>query len=183
MAKITLITGGARSGKSKFAEMTAEKYADVCYIATATALDSEMRGRIERHKCDRPSHWRTIECSTDVSEVINVQKAGVFLLDCVTMLLTEIVCNSPISDLTRHDSGTSEKIENQCQIQIENLILSARNSKADVIIVTNELGMGIVPEHALGRLFRDIAGRANQRIAQAADEVFLLVAGIPIKVK
>ena len=175
---ITLITGGARSGKSAYAESRAKNYENVLYIATAQAGgDEEMIRRIEAHKSRRPASWRTAERDRDLAVVIEGEDAA--LLDCVTVMLSNYLWKYSGGD----DIIDEEKIEGLCMEELKDLIAAARRASCDLFIVTNEVGSGIVPMHPVSRAFRDIQGRVNQRLAQAADEVYACVSGIPVKIK
>ncbi len=182
MAKITFVLGGARSGKSAFAEELAKKYKDVVYIATAEVRDDEMRERIQAHRDRRPHHWRTIESPYHVDEVISKLTADLIFIDCITLYITNL--------LLRDDVGHSiVSVENpkqkraQILTEIKKLSQACRKSKSDVILVSNEVGLGIVPDTALSRVFRDIAGSANQMLAEEADDVYFMIAGIAQRIK
>ncbi len=175
MAKLTLILGGARSGKSSFAVGLAKKYNNVAYVATAQALDDEMRDRIEQHKRQRPASWQVVESPNNVSSVVkSIQlEAGLILIDCLTLYVTNMLL----------DDNKKEAKEEYITNEIEQLCTSSKNSAADVIMVSNEVGLGIVPADPVSRTFRDIAGKVNQIAASQADEVYFLSAGIPQKLK
>lgn len=174
---ITLITGGARSGKSAYAESRAKDYDKVLYIATAQAADdAEMIRRIEAHKSRRPASWRTAERGHDLAEAIEEEDA--VLLDCVTVMLSNYLWKYSVGDVI-----DEEKIEGLCMDELRDLIAAARHASCNLFIVTNEVGSGIVPMHPVSRAFRDIQGRVNQRLAQAADEVYACISGIPVKIK
>ena len=173
MAQLVLFTGGARSGKSWRAEQYASQQAKhVVYIATAQAGDAEMQHRIGLHQAQRPSHWQTLEAPLAVSQTLaQLPNGSVVLLDCLTLLVSNLLLANEI---------LPEPIV-QAEIQA---ILAAQQARAlHLIIVTNEVGMGIVPAYALGRVYRDLIGRANQQIAAAANAVYLVVAGIPIEIR
>jgi adenosylcobinamide kinase/adenosylcobinamide-phosphate guanylyltransferase len=166
------ITGGARSGKSAFAErISAERPGKRAYLATAQALDAEMVARIEHHRKRRGDAWDTFEEPLAVAELIDKLNGRyeVLLLDCLTLWLSNVIA--------RHDDDRS------ISTLVESLSLAVRRFPGTAIVVSNEVGLGIVPDNALARRFRDIAGFANQLLAQAADEVFFLAAGIPVKIK
>ncbi|HHT9127078.1 MAG TPA: bifunctional adenosylcobinamide kinase/adenosylcobinamide-phosphate guanylyltransferase [Candidatus Brocadiia bacterium] len=169
MAKIIFVLGGARSGKSAFAVEIAKNYKRVAYIATAQALDDEMAERIRIHKASRPNGWQVIESPLDADGVIKDLdgKVDFVLFDCITLYLTNLI--------SREEVDIFKKVENLCK--------ACRETSADVVIVSNEVGLGIVPENTLSRRFRDLAGKANQIIAKEADEVYFLVAGIAQKIK
>lgn len=168
MSKTILITGGVRSGKSTLAErMTLNAGSPAIYIATAQALDDEMRERIARHQARRGPEWRTLACPLDLAGALReTDGAAPRLVDCLTLWLTNLM-------LGGHD----------WQAAADGLADLLPRQRGPVILVTNEVGAGIVPENRLAREFRDAAGLVNQRIAQACDEVWLSVAGCPLKVK
>lgn len=172
--KIVFITGGARSGKSSFALKEAAKIeGQKAYIATAQGLDDEMKERIEKHRKERGGDWDTFEEPVKVPEIISDagDKYSVVVLDCLTLWLSNMICG---------DMDCGEKIGDLITV-LENSKIETGNSK--LIIVSNEVGMGIVPENELARKFRDAAGLLNQKVAEIADEVYLVTAGIPIKIK
>lgn len=175
---ITLITGGARSGKSAYAESRAKQNEHVVYIATARANgDEEMIRRIEAHKERRPASWRTVERDRDLAET--TEGADAALLDCVTVMLSNYLWKYSVEG----EAVDEEKIEGLCMDELSNLIAAARRKNCDLFIVTNEVGSGIVPMHPVSRAFRDMQGRINQRLAQVADEVYACISGIPVKIK
>lgn len=176
MSHITLITGGARSGKSSFAEQLALPHgAPRCYLATARAWDGEMRERIERHRERRDSDWQTVEEPLQLASALTRLDGGchVILVDCVTLWLTNLL-------LAREQEPDAEE---RILAMVRDLAEQVRRMATPVILVTNEVGSGIVPENRLARLFRDLAGRANQLLAAAADEVHVVISGIPLKLK
>jgi adenosylcobinamide kinase/adenosylcobinamide-phosphate guanylyltransferase len=170
--KVTFITGGARSGKSAFAEKLALEIAGKrAYLATAQALDAEMVARIEHHRQRRGTAWDTYEEPLAVAELLKKLSGryGVVLLDCLTLWLSNVMARS---------DGDSVVMARG-----DELVAAIREFSGSCIIVSNEVGLGIVPDNALARRFRDLAGFVNQRVAQAADEAYLLAAGIPLKIK
>ena len=172
---LTFLIGGARSGKSRAAESLCNGAARVAYIATARAGDDEMRTRIARHRHDRPAHWDTFEEPLAIAPLLLKLKLeyDVLLLDCLTVWLS-----NSLYDLRRHPLN---EIEDRVLAQLEEVTSAA--SGAHLVIVSNEVGTGIVPATKVGRTFRDLQGLANQRVAAAADHVFMMVAGIPIQIK
>ncbi|GAW91530.1 bifunctional adenosylcobinamide kinase/adenosylcobinamide-phosphate guanylyltransferase [Calderihabitans maritimus] len=181
--KLIFVTGGARSGKSSYAErMAAELGEKVVYLATAQARDEEMKRRIATHKARRPAHWVTIEEPLAVAEVIRQQgpRTEVILLDCLTVLVSNLLLQEENKYQTEE---TAEENEVRILNTIDDMITAARESPCHVIVVSNEVGMGVVPPYPMGRLYRDLIGKANQMVAEAADEVFFLVSGIPLKIK
>ena len=178
-----LITGGARSGKSRHAESLLQSCASVLYIATSAVIDDEMAARIQHHRNSRPAHWRTAERSRDLAPLITPDNAPdeAILLECVTTLVTNILfAEGGETDPDEWDYAALERIVMQ---ETTLLIAACRACPAPVLLVTNEVGLGIVPDNRLARHFRDIAGRVNQMLAAAADEVSLVVSGIGVKIK
>jgi len=181
--KIILVTGGARSGKSAFAEkLAAEQGHTVGYIATAQILDKEMGYRVKLHQQRRPDSWQTYEApywaDKAIAEAADCHK--VLLFDCITLYLSNLLCLMP------EDERTEEKSYDMLQEQMGKLLAAARKAASQgstIIFVTNEVGAGIVPENKLARLYRDLSGLANQKAAAAADEVYAVMAGIPINLK
>jgi adenosylcobinamide kinase/adenosylcobinamide-phosphate guanylyltransferase len=165
---IVLVTGGARSGKSRYAEQRLAELAPPpwIYLATAEPLDEEMRARIAHHRARRGDGWRTVEEPRDPSAAIAAAGAPL-LLDCLTLWLSNLLALGDDEILARADA----------------LAAAARRATGPVVIVTNEVGGGIVPEHPLSRRFRDLSGFVNQRIAAAADEVVLVACGLPLRLK
>lgn len=185
MNKITLITGGARSGKSTFAEDTIKKInKNTAYLATAIAFDEGMKNRIDKHIAQRPSEWKTYEKAIKVYEIIDEinEKHDVLLLDCITVLMSNTLFEHDVNwDTVSMDEV--DEIEKSVQADMQLMIDKMRATDLDIYLVTNEVGSGIVPENRLARLFRDIAGRVNQLLARQADEVYMVVSGIPVKIK
>ena len=178
-----LITGGARSGKSSLAQELALKSGKaVLFVATAEAGDDEMRRRIEEHKKNRPADGRTLEVTTHVGSQVcqQIGQAQVVVVDCITLLVNNIF--NQCSDQTGRLLDTS-LIEKNLADEIGELVDCIRRTDADFIIVTNEVGLGLVPDNRIGRLYRDLLGRANQMLAQSVDEVYLMVAGLPVRIK
>ena len=177
-----LILGGARSGKSHFAKETALRLGDkVLFVATGEALDEEMRQRIEEHKRNRPSSWRSVEVATGVGKRIRekVSDAQVVIVDCLTLLVSNVIGQYG-DDPEQISAGL---VEERLTTEIDELIGCINDSTATFILVSNEVGMGLVPGNRLGRLYRDLLGRVNQLLAQRADDVYIMVAGIPVEVK
>ena len=166
---VTLVLGGARSGKSSFAEkLVSERAGPRAYIATAQARDDEMAARIKRHQQDRGENWTTCEEPVEISKTVRQISKGhpVILIDCLTLWLSNLM--EAGHDV---DKATDDLIEVLQQIS------------GDVVMVANEVGLGIVPANALARAFRDEAGRMNMRIAEAADTVYFVAAGLANKMK
>ncbi|MDH8679149.1 bifunctional adenosylcobinamide kinase/adenosylcobinamide-phosphate guanylyltransferase [Fusibacter bizertensis] len=186
MSKIHLVVGGARSGKSSFAEECAKNQTEkVVYLATAVVTDTDMANRIEKHKLDRPQFWHTIERYRDFQAITSQREfleADMLLLDCLTVMTTNLM----FEEHQDYDAISKEKLYEIEQVvisEIDELINIARKSNKSLIIVTNEVGMGLVPAYKLGSYFRDIAGRVNRHVASAADEVTFVAVGIPLKLK
>lgn len=180
---LTLVTGGARSGKSRHAESLVTDASSVLYIATSQIFDEEMATRIAHHRASRPAHWRTEERWQQLAEIITPTNDPheAVLLECITTLTTNLLF--AFGGKSDPESWDYAALETQVQQEIEALIAACAACPSPVVLVTNEVGMGIVPENRLARHFRDIAGRVNQRLAQAADHVWLVVCGIGVKIK
>lgn len=180
-----MVTGGARSGKSSFSEaLCKSKSEQVAYIATSIAFDDGMKDRIKKHRDSRPKHWKTYEVYRDIYNIIDdiKNKRDTVLLDCVTLLVNNLMFDFDI-DWDKVSREEIDDIESYINEQVVKLIDSIRNTDLYFVFVTNELGMGIVPENRLSRIYRDIAGRVNQKIATLSDEVYLVVSSIPVKIK
>ena len=178
-SNITLILGGARSGKSSYAQQLAEASAlSVTFLATAQALDEEMSTRIEKHKSERPANWQTLEVPFDVASCMKEIQSDIVILDCITLLLSNLMMQFVKDDLV-----DEERFMKAIKQETEDLILAIRNSNQHWLIVSNEVGLGLVPPYQMGRVYRDAIGWANQRLAREADQVIFMVAGIPMVVK
>lgn len=176
---LTLILGGARSGKSAYAErLAAQSGRAVLYVATAQALDEEMQARIRRHRASRPAHWRTLEADHAVGEAIRraAQPGDWVLVDCLTVLVANVILQSG-------EEVTLDEAKPGVEAEIDGLLSVARERDGCLCVVSNEVGMGVVPAYALGRVYRDLLGWANQRVAAAAGEVCFMIAGLPMKLK
>lgn len=171
MKKITLILGGARSGKSTYALSLAKKYKKVAFIATCQGLDKEMRERIRLHKESRPKHWETFEEPRDLTRLLEQinNSFDCILIDCLTLLVSNLVL-----------AGDKQE---QILKKITELLSVLDKKKAMIILVSNEVGLGLVPVNKLGREFRDIAGKINQIAASKADKVLFMAAGLPMNIK
>jgi adenosylcobinamide kinase/adenosylcobinamide-phosphate guanylyltransferase len=180
-AKLTLILGGARSGKSSYAEArAAEADGKVLYVATAQALDAEMEARIRAHQSNRPGHWITIEAPTKVAAAIyaHAKDVEVVLLDCVTLMAMNAYGIG-----VEEDEDAQVVAGERLMEEIEALLKLASRSNARWILVSNEVGLGLVPPYPLGRAYRDALGRANKQLADSANEVIFMVAGLPLWIK
>ncbi len=178
MSKIILITGGARSGKSRFAEELARKSGkSVAYLATAEALDQEMTERIAKHKSQRPSHWLTLEEPIQIDRSIAALNgnADLILLDCLTLWVSNLIHQKP--------DYCAQEVEQAGRNLIIQSMQTVRKNNKTLIFVSNEVGMGIIPDNPLNRVFSDMTGRINQIVSAEADEVYFMVSGIPLKVK
>ncbi len=184
---MTLILGGARSGKSTYAQKMAEALSpSATFVATAVAFDDEMRARIRAHQAGRGESWHTLEATRAVGRAIQAcpDLRPVVLLDCLTLLANNVLLSLPESEDTGEKAEASAAAAQAAMDQeIDELLAAYQQSSAEWIIVSNEVGLGIVPAYPLGRVYRDVLGRANQRLAQAADRVIFMVAGIPMMVK
>lgn len=179
---IWFITGGARSGKSSYAEQIARQFGDnVLYIATARAFDDEMRERIKKHRAQRPSTWPTYEGINGFKEAL-AGRTGAVLLDCVTILITNVMMDAG-ADWDHPTPEDMERAERTARVYLDELLEQARAQKLTLILVSNEVGMGLVPAYAFGRAFRDVAGRINQYLAAQADHAVFMVSGLPMQLK
>jgi adenosylcobinamide kinase/adenosylcobinamide-phosphate guanylyltransferase len=182
---LTLILGGARAGKSAFAERLVADYGPkVLYVATAEIKDDEMRARIETHRARRPPTWTALEAPTGVGAALLEARPAVhaILVDCVTLLVTNLVlAYSGEEELV--DAAAEEAADASVGAEIEALLKAQAGLELPMVLVSNEVGLGLVPPYPLGRLYRDVLGRANQRLAAAADRVYLVVAGLPMTLK
>lgn len=176
---IKLVMGGARSGKSEFAEDIYKGLDDVTYIATAKAIDKEFEERIAIHKARRNTQWKTVEAYKDFACI--AMKTKYYFLDDVTNMLTNILFDY-LEDRDIRDED-ADVVEELVLKELETLFKRLREKDADIIIVSSELGAGLVPEAKLSRLFRDIHGKINQYIARIADEVYYVIASIGVKIK
>lgn len=179
--ELIFVLGGARSGKSTYVETRARQEGEsVLFVATAEAFDDDMRDRIARHRADRPASWHTLEAPRDLgSRLTAALNAGAYdtvVVDCVTLLASNTLLALP--DDADQNAATSAVLR-----EVDGLLAAYAASEARWLVVSNEVGMGIVPPTRLGRLYRDTLGRANQRIAAAATDVLLIVAGLPWRLK
>ncbi|MFA5181275.1 MAG: bifunctional adenosylcobinamide kinase/adenosylcobinamide-phosphate guanylyltransferase [Syntrophales bacterium] len=190
MAEMILVTGGSRSGKSTFAQQLAESISETrIYLATCPVVDREMADRIEKHRRDRQDrHWQTIEEETDLAGVLGQGvredrgkgegekgQEGAILVDCLTLWINNL--------LYRAERNGASLSETDIVAASQEVMQAARSCKGAVIFVSNEVGLGIVPDHFSGRLFRDLAGRCNQVFAREADAVVFMISGIPMWIK
>jgi adenosylcobinamide kinase / adenosylcobinamide-phosphate guanylyltransferase len=175
---LTLVLGGARSGKSDYAQALVQGgEGRVLFVATATASDEEMGARIAAHRAVRPTHWETLEAPKHVGEALRVAPpADWILLDCMTLLVSNLLIGFPEPLVEADYYGAVDE-------EMDSLLDSISKSQAKWVIVSNEVGLGLVPAYPSGRFFRDALGRANQRLAQAADTVCFMVSGLPLLIK
>jgi len=185
MAELIFITGGARSGKSRFAENLLASTAQVVYIATALANDVEMKERIQLHRERRNPQWSTVEAYASLGDILLPFAAAkeAALLDCLTLMICNLMLKDASVDWDKIALQAVDRIERQIEREVDSMLNVMRNFKGQALVVSNEVGMGLVPEYPLGRYFRDIAGRMNQKTAALADKVYLMVSGIPVKIK
>jgi len=177
--RLILLLGGARGGKRKYALKLAEDRErasgdEVCFIATAQGLDEDMTARIAHHRTERPDHWHTIEEPCQIDEALRLAgDARIVLVDCLTLFVSNW--------LMRHED--QHDCEQFVRRITRNFLSLARAHQQTIICVSNEVGLGVVPDTRLGRVFQDLLGRVNQDFAAAADEVYLLIAGLPVQLK
>lgn len=180
MGTLVLILGGARSGKSSYAQSLAEATGkSVTFLATAQALDEEMSTRIQKHRAERPLNWETLEIPFDIASQVQV-KSSVVILDCVTLLISNL-----LMQFVKNDLVDEAPFMAAVQKEINELIsmLRAREQEQDWLIISNEVGLGLVPAYQMGRVYRDAIGWANQRLAREANKVIFMAAGIPTVIK
>ncbi|OFW59054.1 MAG: bifunctional adenosylcobinamide kinase/adenosylcobinamide-phosphate guanylyltransferase [Candidatus Solincola sediminis] len=185
---MTLVLGGARSGKSAFAQRMAEESGEkVCFLATAEAGDGEMLERIRKHRQSRPAHWDTLELAGGTKLVVNPSRTDILLFDCFTVCLSNLMAVAgldwPIEDEDLMPESQAIELMNNTEQKALDLVDRLRRSTPKLIIVSNEVGMGVVPAFRLGRIFRDLSGRLNQALADRADHVYFVIAGIPLSLK
>ncbi|MGQ9558212.1 MAG: bifunctional adenosylcobinamide kinase/adenosylcobinamide-phosphate guanylyltransferase [Desulfurispora sp.] len=176
--QIVLVLGGTRSGKSAFAEQLAARTGDtVTYIATARVTDEEMARRVAGHRSRRPEYWRTVEETRELAAAVRRwgYDSQVVLIDCLSVWLGNILWDSA--------GQPPEQVQDFVEQQVAELAAACREVPAAVIMVASEVGLGVVPAYPLGRLFRDLAGLVNQRLAAVADRVYLVVAGLAVDLR
>lgn len=177
-ANLQLILGGARSGKSRFSlgQNNEARFERCIFLATATADDEEMKARIQKHQADRGAQWETHEAPyhlTEALENLRSTEKTLIVVDCVTLWLSNLLCGM----------GGAAIAEAEAEKRIEDLLTALTRTPGHIRIISNEVGLSIVPDNALGRQFRDLQGLLNQKLAAQAAQVFFLVAGIPQKIK
>ena len=170
---VTLVLGGVRSGKSHYAQQLGERAARVVFVATASAGDDvEMQRKVERHQSSRPPHWQTVEEPLRLAETIAHfgPNCDLMIIDCLTIFASNLL----------EATGEDRDLANR---KVEELCLALQSAQCDVVLVSNEVGSGVVPAYPLGRRFRDLLGEINQRVARVSNTVLLLVAGLPLVLK
>jgi adenosylcobinamide kinase / adenosylcobinamide-phosphate guanylyltransferase len=196
MGRLELVTGGARSGKSAFAEVRAEELArergtlDVTYVATALPIDEEMVARIAHHRTRRPATWRTVEAPVELAQAVipALGSPGVVLVDCLAVWASNRLFAAGDPESADAPAPAAwwagvDRLEDDLLAELETVVAGAAAAPADLLLVTNEVGLGLVPPSPVGRAYRDLLGRLNQRAAVRADAVHLLVAGIPVDLR
>lgn len=186
--ELILVLGGARSGKSRFAEKLAARFGHrVLYIATAQARDEEMAARIAAHRRTRPATWRTVEAPTAVGKAARTALAeepvDVVILDCITLLVSNVILDGLWLSEGDFDGVDERVVGPRVDFEIDGLLRAVQESEVPWIVVSNEVGEGLVPPYPLGRVYRDLLGWFNQSLASVADRVYLMVAGLPVDVK
>lgn len=185
MSKVILVTGGARSGKSNFAEkLCKEQNNNTVYIATSIPFDDEMKDRVRKHKESRPQNWKTYEIYKDIYTIIDdiSKEHKTVILDCVTLLVNNLIFMHEI-DIDNSTQYEIDELEKYIKEQVEKLLIEIKKTNLYFVIVTNELGLGGVSINKLTRVYTDIVGRINQQIAAQSDEVYFVISGIPMKIK
>ena len=186
--RMILVIGGARSGKSSFAQgLASESGRKVCFVATAEARDGEMDERIHHHRQARPADWCTLELEGGMVLGDLPEKVELALLDCFTVYLSNLMAASgldwPVEEEDLMPEDEVLRHMGDCESEALEITDRLRDAADALIVVSNEVGTGVVPPYRLGRIFRDLAGRLNQRLAERADQVFLVVAGLPVCIK
>jgi adenosylcobinamide kinase/adenosylcobinamide-phosphate guanylyltransferase len=180
MGKLTFILGGARSGKSSHAQKLAnDSGKTVTFIATAQALDDEMTARIKKHRDDRPAAWATLEIPHGIPAWLKSHPVptDIYLLDCITLLANNVFMQFIVNDLVNEEQ-TKAALEKE----MDELLAYIHVNDQEWIVISNEVGLGLVPPYQMGRAYRDLLGWANQRLAREADEVLWMVAGIAVPI-
>jgi len=174
MARLTLVVGGVRSGKSRFAEQLVATGPPVTYLATAQAGDAEMTRRITEHRQRRPAQWHTVEEPWELATVIAASAGGSLLVECLSLWITNLLLGLP---------GHEALADVGVRLAFEELGAAIGGATGEVVVVSNEVGCGLLPPNALARRFGDLLGEANQRLAAQAETVYWCVAGIPTRIK
>lgn len=187
MGRIIYFTGGARSGKSTQAEqyIFERAYSERVYVATSIPFDEEMKSRVKKHREQRGENWTTIEGYRGLVKKIipEIQEGGVILLDCLTNMVTNLMIMDRDIDWDNIPISEVDRIEEEIKKEVEELFEFIKGQPMDMVVVSNELGMGVVPAYPLGRYFRDICGRMNQIAGKYSDEAYMVVSGLQLKLK
>jgi len=186
--QLILMLGGARSGKSSYAEKLVRQLGErVIYVATAQAKDAEMQARIAAHRRARPAAWRTVEAPTGVGAAVRASlaeaPADALLLDCVTMLTSNLILKALADTDIEAENMDDAFARELVNAELDALLDTFHDSDIPWVLVSNEVGCGVVPPYALGRVYRDLLGWANQRLAAEADKVYFMIAGLPLDLK
>ena len=183
---VTFVIGGARSGKSTFAEMKAKEYAEkVLYLATAVVTDEAMADRVKKHQEQRPKNWSTLEMYSNFKTLENNKEfinSDTILVDCMTTLIGNFMFDSRL-DFDSCSIELVNELEKRITIEVMELINVCNSNNKKLIIVSNETGMGVVPSYYMGNYFRDISGRINNKLSDKSDFMYFIFSGIPIKLK
>jgi Adenosyl cobinamide kinase/adenosyl cobinamide phosphate guanylyltransferase len=182
MSKITLVTGGSRSGKSSFGEGLFKGKDEVLYIATSIITDEDMKERVDIHKRTRNQNWETFEGYRNLHKVIKESEHKYIILECVTTMITNLMFDK-YSDFDNISKKEIENLEEGISEQVIEIINASRKFHKEIVIITNEVGFGLVSEYKLGRIFTDISGRINQLLGKLCDEAYLVVSGLSLKIK
>jgi adenosylcobinamide kinase/adenosylcobinamide-phosphate guanylyltransferase len=168
---VTLVLGGVRSGKSRYAQTEASRFDRVTFVATARRSDAEMRRKIAAHRRERPPSWKTVEAARNLDRVIEREgaSADLLLVDCLTVYCAGLISRGRVMPAQRG--------------HLDAIVRAIQTTVASVLVVSNEVGSGVVPAFKSGRLYRDLLGELNQQVAAVADRVVLLVAGVPLHIK
>ena len=189
MAQITLVLGGIKTGKTRFAQARAAEYDNrgesVIYLATAQAFDSEMEDRISRHKADRPRHWITVEEPLKVAEAYenHNKEKGIVLLDCLTLWMTNTMAADMPPEAGVDDLPDKDRVWATITKEMDRLCLAVQRGEKDLIIVSNQVEYGLISEYAFARMYQDLSGLSHQYLANKANKVYSMIAGIPLCLK
>lgn len=186
MGKLIYISGGARSGKSGFAEKYMdEKYDKKIYLATGVAFDEEMKDKISKHKRRRGKNWKTIENYKNLPTLLkgHIEGYDAILLDCLTNMVSNLMILDNDRDWEKISMEELSKIKEKMVKDVNEILDFVEENNIDMVVVSNELGMGLVPDNYLGRYFREIAGKINQIAAKKSEEAYFVVSGIPMRLK